>query len=115
MNRERWTLVRAYRPAITLFGLALLVTVSLDNLGDISLATGVSHALYWAPVPLIGGALLLLSAASYRLWRWERGKGPSCVTCGGPLGHEHEGRASRGGAFRRCYACGKAINHRHYD
>lgn len=115
MNRECWMLVRAYWPTVALFGLAFLMTVTLDSPGNSSLVTGVFSVLYWAPIILIGGAFLLLSAASYRLWRWERGEGPSCMTCAGPLGHEREGRANRGGAFRRCYACGKAVNHRYYD
>jgi hypothetical protein len=115
MNQQQWMLVRAYWPAVALFSLALLMTVPLDSLPDSSLATSMVSALYCVPATLVGGALLLFSTASYRLWRWERGDGPSCVACGGPLGHEHEGRANRGGAFRRCYACGKAINHRHYD
>jgi hypothetical protein len=110
MNQQQWMLVRAYWPAVALFGLALLMTVPLDSLRDSSLATSMVSAPYWVPVTLVGGALLLFSAASYRLWRWELGEGPSCVTCGGPLGHEHEGRANRGGAVARLGICRRESN-----
>jgi hypothetical protein len=107
-------LLRAYRPSLALIGLALIVMVALAGLRDSPLAEGLLEVLRWAPVAIAGAALLLLGAATYRLRRWERGEGPACVTCGGPLGGEHEGRANRGGAFRRCYSCGKAVNNRHY-
>lgn len=115
MGREGGMLLRAYWPAAALFGLALLVTVPLGGLRASPLAAGMFDVLRWGPVAITGAALLAFGVASYRLWRWERGQGPACVTCGGPLGGEHEGRTNRGGAFRRCYACGKAVNHRHYE
>lgn len=115
MSRESWMLLRAYWPAVALFGLALLVTVPLGGLRESPITAGLFDVLRWVPVAMAGGALLMFGTASYRLWRWGRGDGPACVTCGGPLGHERQGRVNRGGEFRRCYACGKNVNRRHYD
>lgn len=87
----------------------------MRTLRDGPLAAAKFNVVRWAPVAMAGAALLMFGAARYRLWQWERGDEPSCVTCGGPLGHEREGQANRGVAFRGCYACGKAVNHRHYE
>lgn len=115
MDRQGWMLVRAYLPAIVLFVCALLVMQPIGGLRDSALGAGFFNVFRWVAVGMVGWALLLASTASYRLWRWERGHGPSCVFCGGPLGHERDGRDSRGGAYRQCYACGKNVNHRHYE
>ena len=114
MDRSAWMLVRACLPGAVLFAGALVSAALLAGLNRGPLAAGLFDMLRWVPIAMAGVGFLLLGAASYRLWRWERGIGPSCATCGGPLGHEREGRANRGGAFRRCYACGKAVNYRYY-
>jgi hypothetical protein len=115
MGREGWIFLRAYAHAVALLGLAVLVMVLLGGLRAIPLLAGMFDVLRWVPIAIAGGACLLVCGASYRLWRWQRGDGPSCASCGGPLGHERQGRADRGGVFRACYACGKAVNHRHYE
>jgi hypothetical protein len=115
MDRQGWMLVRAYAPAGILFVFALLVMQPIGGLRDSAIGAGFFTAFRCVPVAMTGWALLLASTASYRLWRWERGDGPHCVFCGGPLGHERDGKASRGGAYRKCYACGKYVNHRHYE
>lgn len=115
MGREGWILLRAYLPAVAIFVMALLITIPLGGLRYSPLAGGIFSVLRWVPVAMISVAFLLFGSASYRLWQWQRGNGPSCVTCGGPLGREREGRANRGGAFRCCYACGKNVNHRRYE
>jgi hypothetical protein len=115
MGRERWIFLRAYAPAVSLFGLAVLVMLLLGGLPAIPLLAGMVDVLRWVPIAMAGWASVLVCSASYRLWQWQRGDGPSCMACAGPLGHERQGRADRGGAFRSCYACGKAVNHRHYE
>jgi len=115
MGREGWMLLRAYWPAAVLCGLGLLVTMPLSGLRDDPRTAGIFYVMRWLPVVMIVGAFALFCSTSYRLWRWCRGVGPTCVKCGGPLGFERDGRTDRGGTFRRCYACGNAVNHRHYE
>jgi hypothetical protein len=115
MYREWWIVGRAYCLFFVLLALALLVGVLISDGQSSGPFAGVVAPLSWFPVAIVGAALLEFLAVSYRLWRWERGDGPFCVTCEGPLGPERSGRTNRGGAFRRCYACGKAVNHRHYE
>ncbi len=107
--------VRAYAPAVVVLVLAILIKAVVAPLDANPLAGGVVSVMRWLPIAGLGWALLLAAMASYRIWRWDRGESPACVACSGPLGGEQLGRANRGGAFRRCYACGKAVNHRHYD
>jgi hypothetical protein len=114
MDRQSWMLLRAYFPAAVLLGLAFFVTVWFSGAQSRWLI-GTVGLLYWVPFAIAIAALAMFVMVSVRLWRWERGDGPSCVVCGGPLGGERSGRADRGGAFRRCYACGKAVNHRYYE
>jgi len=115
MDREGWILLRAYGPVVVLCVLGLSGMAILSGSQDNSLTIGIFDVLRWVPIALIFGAFALFGSMSYRLWRWWRGDGPSCVTCGGPLGFERAGRIDRGGAFRGCYACGKAVNHRDYE
>jgi hypothetical protein len=115
MGKENWILLRGYAPAVALFGVALLMMLLFGGLPAGPLPTKPIDMLRWAPVAIAGGSFLQFGVISYRLRRWERGDGLCCITCGGPLGHERKGHTDRGGAFRRCYACGKAVNHRHYD
>jgi hypothetical protein len=115
MDRQGWMLVRAYLPAVVLFVCALLMMQPLGGLRDSAIGAGFFNVFRWVPVAMAGGAFLMFGAATFRLLQWERGVGPSCVTCDGPLGPERDGRASRGGAYRQCYACGKNVNHRHYE
>lgn len=115
MGKEGWMFFRAYMPAATLLGLAVLVDVFLGGLPAGPLIAPVIDMLRWVPIAMIGAAFMLFLSPSYRMWWWWRGDGLSCTTCGGPLGHERQGRVDRGGAFRRCYVCGKAINHVNYE
>lgn len=108
-------LLRAYAPAAAMLLAAALVEVFLGELAAGPLVAPVINVLRWAFIAMAGGATLLLVSASYRLWRWWRGDGAPCTACGGPLGREQQGRPDRGGAYRRCYTCGKAVNHVNYD
>lgn len=115
MGRENWMFVRAYGPAIMVLVVAVLVKVVVARMEASPLAGDLIELMHWLPTAIFGCALLVAGPPSYRLLRWMRGQVPVCIACHGPLGGEQEGRANRGGAFRRCYACGKAVNHRHYD
>lgn len=114
---DRWDriAVRAYAPSVA----ALLFTAAsmfmLSGLPDSPLTHGLVQSFRWVPLLGLVAATGLFVASTYRLLQWHRRVGPSCPTCGGPLGHERTGYVSRGGAYRRCYACGDNVNHRHYD
>lgn len=86
MGRQGWMLLRAYLPAAS-FGLALLLMIPLGWSQASPFVAGVFDVLRWVPVAIAGGAILLFGIASYRLYRWDSGNGPSCMTCGGPLGY----------------------------
>ena len=107
--------VRAYAPAVAGLVGALLMRAVVAPLEASPLTAGLVHVMRWLPVAMFGLSLLVAGPPTYSLLRWARGQGPACIACGGPLGGEQAGRANRGGAYRRCYACGKAVNHRHYD
>ena len=116
MDRE-WVmlLLRAYCPVAVLVGSAFFMMVPSADLRSNWPLTGIADLPNWISLAMVGAALAMFAAISYRLWKWEYGDGPSCVVCGGPLGGERSGRDDRGGRFRRCYACGKAVNHRYYE
>lgn len=115
MDRWSWVAVRAYGPA----AFTLLVTVVsgavLSAWQTNPLLAGFVAVLRWGPLLALAATFALLVAPTYRLLRWQRGEGPDCPRCSGPLGHERLGHANRGGAYRRCYACGSDVNHRHYE
>lgn len=114
MDRWDWMAVRAYAPSVV----ALLFTAAsmfmLSSLPDSPLTHGLMQGFRWVPLLGLVAATGLFVAPTYRLVQWHRGVGPTCPTCGGPLGRERTGYLSRGGAYRRCYACGDNVNHRHY-
>ena len=114
MHSHSWIMFRAYRHAVAVVLLGFLIAILVNSLPESALLSRVITALHVVPFAIFLWAFILICRTSYRLWQWERGQGPSCVKCHGPLGDEHSGRDSRGGAFRRCYACGMANNHRHY-
>lgn len=98
-----------------LWMLTSLVAISLlSGLQGSAMGDSLFNALRWGPVAMFGWGILLTSNAFYCMWQWQRGEGLLCG-CGGMLGHERTGRASRGGAYRKCLACGKNVNHQHYE
>lgn len=115
MERGSWVAVRAYGPAVWLLMLAALFLVMLSAWPQSALLVGLESVVRWVPVILVAASVSLMGIATYRLLRWERGAGHDCSHCGGPLGPERVGRARMGGAYRRCYACGSNVNHRHYQ
>lgn len=103
--------IRAYWPAIvatvaSFFGMAVLAP-----LRDGSSTAGMFDILRWLPLAGIGFALLYGVWVTYRLAQADRGDGPLCPCCGGPLGIEKYEPYS---PHRTCLACGKHANERHY-
>jgi len=115
MDRWDWVGIRAFGPAIAVGVVAVVSLVAFSRLTVSPYLAGVIDALRWVPFLTLAWSLWLVLAPAYRLWQWHRGVGLSCPHCAGPLGHERSGYASRGGAYRRCYACGNNTNHRHYE
>ncbi|WP_282295745.1 hypothetical protein [Stenotrophomonas sp. PS02289] len=115
MERGNWVAMRTYGPAAGLLLLAALVLSMLSSWPQNTLLAGLQSVVGWVPVCLVAASLGLMGMATYRLIQWERGAGHDCPNCGGPLGQERAGRARMGGAYRRCYACGSNVNHRHYE
>lgn len=115
MDRWDWMAVRAYAPSVVALLFAAVSMFMLSRLPDSPMAQGLVQAFRWVPLLGLVAATGLFVAPTYRLVQWHRGVGPRCPTCGGPLGHERTGYASRGGDYRRCYACSKPVNHRHYE
>lgn len=114
---DQWNAVgmRAFGPAVIVLLITGLLMVVLSNVPANLFLAGFAAIVRWVPLVALAAMAWLVVAPAYRLWRWQRGEGPSCPHCSGPLGHERAGYSSRGGAFRRCYACGGNINHRHYE
>ncbi|SDX70529.1 hypothetical protein [Lysobacter enzymogenes] len=115
MDRWNWVMVRAFGPAAVALLVAMLTMAILSHWQATPLLAELMVVGRWIPLLALVASLWLLLAPIYRLWQWQRGKGPNCPRCDGPLGYERAGYASRGGAYRRCYACGDNVNHRHYE
>lgn len=115
MERGNWVAVRAYVPAAWMLVLAALFATMLLAWPQNTLLAGLESMVRWVPVSLVAASVGLMGTATYRLLRWERGSGYDCSHCGGPLGPERVGHTRMGGAYRRCYACGSNVNHRHYQ
>lgn len=106
--------IRAYWPAIVAAVFSLLIVGVLSPLRDSELAYGLFKVLRWVPLVGLAFAFGYGGWVTFRFSQADRGVGLLC-RCGGPLGAERTGYASRGGAYRPCYACGDNVNHRHYE
>jgi hypothetical protein len=115
MERWNWVVVRAYGPAAFALLVAVASVVVLSQWQASPLLAGFVVVGRWVPLLALVATVALVVAPTYRLWKWERGDSVGCPRCDGPLGHERIGQARMGGAYRRCYACGKNANHRHYS
>lgn len=114
MDRWYWMYIRAYAPASGLILAAVVIAMALARLQAHPIFDGLVSIVRWLPLALLAGAVLHMAWVTYRLWQAHHGNGRLCE-CGGLLGGEHDGRADRAGAYRRCYACGKNVNNRYYE
>lgn len=115
MDRWNWVAVRAYGPAAFALLVAVVAVAVLSRWQANPMLAGFVVVGRWVPLLALAATFGLLVAPTYRLVQWQRGQGPGCPRCGGPLGHERIGHTRMGGAYRRCYACGDNVNHRHYE
>lgn len=112
MARSDWMYLKVCVPAGMVATGAFIITLNLKDLQESPVFSGLAA---WAPWVALAGfivALLLIAAPIWRLWRWEQGEGPICHRCGGPLGHEINGRY---GLYRRCLACDSNTSVRYYS
>lgn len=110
---DRWTGMAAwmYVRALGLLAASMLASFAVEGLQQSTLLADMYQTAQWLPV--IGfcvGALWML-ITSFRLWRWNRGESADVCECGGLLGRERDGRY---GAYRKCLACSRNINERHW-
>lgn len=104
-------ILRAYWPAIVAVMIALLAMTVLTPMRENTSTAGIFDMLRWAPLAGMGFAFLYGGWVTYRLIQAERGNGPICPRCGGPLGGEKQTPYS---PHRTCLTCGKHANERHY-
>lgn len=102
MTRLDWIYLKAGVPASVVAVVAFVIALKLKGLQTSQMLAGVAGYAPWVALVGFGAALVMFAAPTWRLWRWERGEGPMCHRCGGPLGHEIDGRY---GPYRRCLAC----------
>jgi hypothetical protein len=113
MDRWGWMALKAYAPAF----IGLLFSVGLELIsGNLTTSPYLKGLAPVVELPSIAGFVASVGYAvwvTYQLKRWERGEALVC-SCGGLLGWQRAG--IRGwGAFRKCFACGRNVNHRHYE
>lgn len=110
---DRWTgmAIRMYAPAFGLLAASMLATFAIEGIRQSALLAGVYQAAQWLPLIGFGVGALWMLITSFRLWRWNRGESTDVCECGGLLGRERDGRY---GAYRKCLACTRNINERHW-
>lgn len=113
MDRWTWMALKAYVPAMTALAGAVASMWVISGWKDNLYLAGMVGVASWVPIVGFAVAVGLGSWTTYRLWRWERGEALVC-DCGGLLGRERPGVRDRGD-YRRCLACGRNMNHRHYS
>lgn len=112
MTRLDWMYFKACVPAGVVAVGTFVIALKLKGLQESPLLAGVAGYAPWVALVGFGAALAMFAAPTWRLWRWERGEGPMCHRCGGPLGHEIDGRY---GLCRRCLACDGRSSARYYE
>lgn len=114
MDRTTWMLISAYLPVAALYAISLLILFAVPDVDPSSLVAPIVNIFRLGSFLAMCGGTLLLLVVSYRLWLWERGDGPACPNCGGPLGGEKIGIRGRGN-YRVCFQCNKNVNERFYS
>lgn len=108
---DMFQVLRIYWPAISITIVTVVVSLVLAQIGENRLAFTMFPFLHWVPVIGLGLASGCALWVTFRLHQAERGVGLMCPTCCGPLGIERDGRY---GNYRKCLACGRNANERHY-
>lgn len=112
MTRLDWMYLKACLPAGVVAVGAFVIALKLKDLQGSPAFAAIGAWAPWVALAGFGVALAMVAAPTWRLWRWERGEGPMCRRCGGPMGHEIDGRY---GPYRRCLACSSNTAARYYS
>ena len=112
MTRSDWMYLKTCVQAGVVAVGAFVIALKLKGLQASSVFAGIGALAPWVALAGFGAALVMIAAPTWRLWRWERGEGLICHRCGGPLGHEIDGRY---GPYRRCLACDGNTSERYYS
>lgn len=111
MDRWAWMIVRMYAPATGALVMGLLLMLPLGTIRESQLLAGIYALARWAPALAIAASVILGLIATVRLWRWDQGRSQRVCECGGLVGRERSGRF---GAYRKCLACNRNVNEKHY-
>lgn len=117
MDRWDWMWVKVMATSATILVVGTGVALALKSAS--SAVTLAGQPVFGALAPLapwVWGAsaalaTFFLADRFYRVWRFERGKGPICRFCDGPLGMERQARWS---AVLQCMLCGRTNGEAHY-
>ena len=112
MTRLDWLYLKSCVPAAVVAIGTFVIALTLNGLQESPLLAGVASYAPWVALVGFGVALAMFAAPTWRLRRWERDEGAMCHRCGGPLGHEMDGRY---GLYRRCLACDGTSSARQYE
>ena len=110
MDRTDWMWIKVLVPPVLVLVLGTAAAIGVKKVASTVVIAGQPLFGGLAPfAPWVWGACAALAALCllerfYRIWRHERGEGPSCRYCDGPLGFERQARWS---AVRRCMECGR--------
>lgn len=111
MDLWTWMMARMYAPAMGALALGLLLMLPLGMIRESQLLSGVYAVARLAPALAIVASVIFGLVATVRLWRWDQGRSLLVCECGGLLGRERPGRF---GAYRKCLACNRNVNEKHY-
>lgn len=104
--------IRVYWPALVALVTSLLIDYIFAPLRDNPLTISIFEVLRWVPLFGVVFSMIYGGWITLRLWQAERGLGPLCPRCGGPLGAEKYAPYS---PHRTCLVCGEHANERHYN
>jgi hypothetical protein len=109
MDAFRW--IRAFWPTIFAIVGSMIAMFVLLPLQDVAgPLQPIVDLMKWVPLGFVGLAFLYAAWVCHRLHQAEKGVGPICPYCGGPLGQERV----KYSPYRKCMLCGQNANERHY-
>jgi hypothetical protein len=110
-------MIRIIVPPAGLVAAGTLIALGLKKVGATTVSGsaplhGIGTLAPWVFGAFSAAAMLYIVDRAWRLWRFERGTGPSCRYCHGPLGPERRGRRDM---LRRCLLCNRHTEAAIYD
>lgn len=104
MDRWKWSVMRAFSPALLALVVAYAATLLLTHWQSDPVLADAADRLWWVPYTVLAAAALMGLRVGARLWRSERNAGLLC-DCGGLLGGTRRDRAGR--LLCTCKQCGR--------